>query len=102
MDNKFWLYLLVMALTTYLIRSVPFCIFRKRIQNQRLQAFFDYIPYAVLSSMTIPAIFSSGANLSSGILGFIAAFFLAYKNKSLLVVALGAVLAAFIGGFIPL
>lgn len=101
MDNSFWLYLLVMVLTTYLIRALPFTLFRKKIKSKRLQAFFDYIPYAVLTSMTVPAIFYAGANLWSGILAFIVAMLLSYKNKSLLIVAIGAVVAAFVGGFIP-
>lgn len=101
MDNRFWIYLLVMALTTYVIRALPFTAFRKKIKSKRLQAFFDYIPYAVLTSMTVPAIFYAGANLWAGILGFGVAVFLAYKNKSLLFVAIGTVIAAFVGGFIP-
>ncbi|MCQ2534001.1 MAG: AzlD domain-containing protein [Clostridia bacterium] len=101
MNNSFWIYLLVMVLTTYLIRALPFSLFRKKIKSKRLQAFFDYIPYAVLTSMTVPAIFYSGINLWAGILGFAVAMFLSYKNKSLLFVAIGTVIAAFVGGFIP-
>ena len=49
----------VMALVTYLIRMAPFVAFRRQIQSRFLRSFLYYIPYAVLSAMTIPAIFSS-------------------------------------------
>ena len=49
----------VMALTTYVIRMLPMAIFRKKINDKRVQSFLYYVPYAVLSAMTFPAIFSS-------------------------------------------
>ena len=48
--------ILVMAVVTYLIRMLPMTIFRKKIQSRFLQDFLYYIPYAVLSAMTIPAV----------------------------------------------
>ncbi|WP_277227614.1 AzlD domain-containing protein, partial [Ruminococcus callidus] len=45
------LYIAIMAGVTYLIRVVPFTVFRKKIQNHFLQSFLYYIPYAVLSAM---------------------------------------------------
>ena len=47
---------LVMALTTWLVRALPFTLFRRKITNARVKAFFDLIPYTVLSAMTFPAI----------------------------------------------
>ena len=49
--------ILVMAVVTYLIRMLPMTIFRKKIQSRFLQDFLYYIPYAILSAMTIPAVF---------------------------------------------
>ena len=57
------LYIAIMAGVTYLIRVVPFTVFRKKIQNHFLQSFLYYIPYAVLSAMTIPAIFYSTGSM---------------------------------------
>ena len=42
----------VMALTTYVIRMLPMAIFRKKINDKRVQSFLYYVPYAVLSAMT--------------------------------------------------
>ncbi len=88
--------LLVMVFTTYLIRMLPFVLFNRKIKNKRIKAFFDYIPYSVLSAMTFPAIFYSTGTIYSAIVGTIIALFLSFKNKSLLVVAIGACLGALI------
>ena len=56
---KTFVYIAVMAGVTYLIRMIPFTLFRKKIQSPFFRSFLYYIPYAVLSAMTIPAIFSS-------------------------------------------
>jgi len=97
MDNSIYIpLLLVMALSTYLIRAIPFVLFRKKIQNKKVKAFFDYIPYSVLSAMTFPAILYATDSILSAAAGFIVALILAYKGKSLLVVAIGTCVAAFI------
>ena len=101
MDNdKFFPLLIVMAVSTYLIRALPFTLFQGKIKNKRVQAFFDYIPYSVLSAMTFPAIlFSTGSVLAAGA-GFTVALFLAWKGKSLLTVAIGTCLMTFIVSFL--
>lgn len=92
MMNKygFFAYLAVMALVTYLIRMVPLVLVKKRIKNKFLLSFLYYIPYAVLSAMTIPAIFYSTSSNLSAWAGFITAVVLAYFEKSLLKVAISS------------
>ena len=85
----------VMAITTYLIRMLPMVIFRKKITNKWIQSFLSYVPYSVLAAMTFPAIFKSTGSFSSGIAGCVVAIILAYYKKSLLTVAVGAAVAAF-------
>ena len=53
---KTYLYLFVMALTTYLIRVLPLTLIRKPIRNQFLRSFLYYVPYVTLAVMTFPAI----------------------------------------------
>lgn len=93
------LYIAVMAGVTYLIRMVPFAFFRKKITSKFLRSFLYYIPYAVLSAMTIPAIFYSTGSLPTAIAGTITALILAYFELPLIVVALAASLTAFVTGF---
>ena len=68
----------VMALTTYVIRMLPMAIFRKKINDKRVQSFLYYVPYAVLSAMTFPAIFSSTGSEVSAVVGCVVAIVLAY------------------------
>lgn len=92
--------ILVMAVVTYLIRMLPMTIFRKKIQSQFLQDFLYYIPYAVLSAMTIPAVFYATADVPSAVLATIAAILLAWKGLPLIVVALTASGTAFLTALI--
>ena len=86
----------VMALTTYLIRVTPMVVFRKKITNRFVRSFLYYVPYAVLASMTFPAIFSCTGSQISAMVGCIVAVALAWFNRGLLTVAVGAVAAAFL------
>jgi len=91
-------YIAVMAVVTYLIRMIPFAFFRKKITSRFFRSFLYYIPYAVLSAMTIPAIFYSTGNLVTSVAGTVVAVILAYFDLPLIVVALSASAAAFIFG----
>jgi branched-subunit amino acid transport protein len=85
-----YLYILTMALTTYLIRVLPLTIFRKPIRSRFIKSFLHYVPYACLTAMTFPAILSSTASMISGAAALVIAVILAYRGKSLLTVSLAA------------
>ena len=85
--NNFWIYLAVMAVVTYLTRMIPLVLVKKKIKNRFICSFLYYIPYAVLSVMTIPAIFYAVENKVSAAVGFIVALIIAYFEKGLVVVA---------------
>ena len=89
-------YIFTMALTTYLIRVLPLTIFRKPIRSRFLRSFLHYVPYACLTAMTFPAILSSTASILSGAAALIVAIILAYRGKSLIVVALSSSAAVLI------
>ena len=93
---KYFWYLLVMALVTYLVRAVPFVVFRNKIKNRFIRSFLYYIPYAVLAAMTIPAIFTSTGNVYSAIVGLAAALVMAFFEKGLVTVALTSCAAVFL------
>lgn len=94
------LYITAMAVVTYLIRMIPFAFFRKKIKSRFFRSFLYYIPYAVLSAMTIPAIFYSTGNIVTSVVGTVTAFVLSYFNLPLIVVALSATATAFIAGLL--
>ena len=85
-----YVYIFTMALTTYLIRVLPLTIFRKPIRSRFLRSFLHYVPYACLTAMTFPAILSSTASILSGAAALIVAILLAYRGKSLIVVAVSS------------
>ena len=87
---KFAIYLLVTAGVTYLVRMVPMVALKKKIRSRFLLSFLHYIPYAVLSVMTVPAIFYATENPISAAVGFAVALVLAWRGKSLLQVAAAA------------
>lgn len=89
---KFIPYLLVMALVTYFIRMIPLVLIKKKITNPFLLSFLHYVPYAVLSAMTFPAILYATSSMISAICGFICALILSIMNKSLIKVASGSCL----------
>lgn len=86
----------IMALTTYFIRMIPFTFFRRKITNQYVQSVLYYIPYTVLSAMTIPSVFYATGDLPSAVVGTLVAVVLAYRKLPLIVVALCASLAAYL------
>jgi branched-subunit amino acid transport protein len=97
---SFGIYLIAMAGITYLIRMLPLVLVKKKIKNKYILSFLYYIPYAVLTVMTIPAIFYSTSYKLSAIVGFLIAFILAYINKSLVTVAALSCVGVFVTEFI--
>ena len=62
-----YLYIGLMALTTYLIRMLPLTLFRRPIRSRFVKSFLHYVPYACLTAMTFPAILESTASLAGGV-----------------------------------
>jgi branched-subunit amino acid transport protein len=93
---NFLIYLVVMAGVTYLIRMLPLVLVRRKIENKFISSFLYYVPYSVLSVMTVPAIFYSTGHILSAAVGTAVAVVLAYNKKSLIIVAASAALAVFV------
>lgn len=95
MNGNVYLYIFVMAGVTYLIRLLPLTFIRKEIRNVYIRSFLYYVPFVTLAVMTFPDILRSTANLWSGLGGFAAAVFLAYRGASLFKVSIAACVAVF-------
>lgn len=89
-------YLITMALVTYLVRAIPLVLIKKKIENKFFLSFLHYMPYAVLSVMTIPAVFFATDHIAAAVAGVAVALILAYFKQGLLTVALGASTGVFI------
>lgn len=92
----FLAYLAAMAGVTYLVRAIPFVLIKKKIENRFVNSFLYYIPYTVLAAMTFPAILYATDSMVSAVIGLLAAVLIAYKGKSLIIVAVGACGAVFV------
>ena len=91
-----YIYILVMAVTTYLIRALPLTLIKKPIHNRFLKSFLHYVPTACLTAMTFPAILYATENVVSGALGLAVGVLLSLKKKSLIVVAIASCTTVFI------
>lgn len=89
-------YILLAALVTYLIRVLPLVLWRKEIKSRFVNSFLYYVPYACLAAMTFPAMILATESMISGVVGFAVAGFLAFRKKSMVVVALWTCTAVFI------
>ena len=92
----FFLYLLILAGYTYLIRVIPFVAIKNKINNRFIRSFLAYIPYAVRTAMTIPAVFYATNWWAGAAAGLIVAVIFALKEKGLTVVAIAACVAVFV------
>jgi len=96
MSGNVYIYILVMAGVTYLIRLMPLALIRKEINNVYIRSFLYYVPYVTLAVMTFPAILGATATIWSGLAGFFVAVLLAYRGGNLFQVSLLACLTVFI------
>ena len=96
MEINIYLAILLMALVTYLVRAVPFVLFRKKIKSRFIRSMLYYLPYAVLTAMVLPGVFYSTGSIITAAAGFAVAVVLAFFGRSLIVVALGASVAVYL------
>lgn len=101
-DARLLIYIAVMAGVTYLVRMLPFVIFRKKIRSPFIKSVLYYMPYAVLTAMTVPSVFTAAGNDINGIIasisGVLIAVLLSTKRSSLVVVAAAACIAVYTVG----
>ena len=86
--NNNWIYILIMAGTTFLIRALPLTLIRKQIKNEFIRSFLYYVPYVTLSVMTFPAIIEATQVPAAGIAALIGGIIAAWKKVSMFVVAI--------------
>ena len=78
MKHSTWIYIIIMILTTNIIRVIPLTLIRGEIKNRFIRSFLYYVPYVTLAVMTFPAITEATNSPIAGgvalILGIIAAW----------------------------
>lgn len=90
-----YIYILIMTLVTYGLRTLPMLVIRKPITNTFINSFLYYVPYVTLALMTFPGMIHATDSLYSGIAALLVTMVLAYKGMDLTklcVVCIGVVL----------
>ena len=96
MEHNIWIYILVSAGVSYLIRSTPLLLIRREITNKTIRSFLYYVPYATLAVMTFPAIVEATQSTWSGIAALVVGIALAWFGGSLFQVSVSICVVVFV------
>lgn len=96
MRHNAYIYIAVMAMVTYLIRTLPLTLVRREIKNVYVRSFLYYVPYVTLTVMTFPAILDATRSPWAGLAALGVGMILAWKGASLLKVAVACCAAAYL------
>lgn len=96
MKNNVYIYILIMAGVTYLIRVLPLTLIKKEIKNKTIRSFLYYVPYVTLAVMTFPAIIGEGDGVYAAGGAFLASVLLAWFGRSLFQVSVAACVVYFL------
>ena len=96
MRHNMYVYILVMAVSIYVIRALPLTLIRRPIRNRILRSFLYYVPYVTLSVMTFPAIVQATSNPLAGAAALVLGIALAWAGAGLFPVAVSCCAAVFL------
>ncbi len=91
---------LIMAVASYLPRVIPLVLFRRPIKSRYIKSVLYYMPYAVLSALTFPAIFYSTGSVATAAIGTAVALVMSFFKINLAIVALVSIAVVFGLGFV--
>ena len=101
MEHNVYIYIAIVALTTYLIRVLPLTLIRKQIRNRTIRSFLYYVPFVTLAVMTFPAILYETATPISAAVALVVGIVLAFKGNDLMIVSIACCLSVFLVEMIP-
>lgn len=87
MTHNIYLYILVAAGVSSLIRILPLTLIRKKIENPFIRSFLYYVPYVTLAVMTFPAIITAPQIPLAGILALVIGAIAAWKGMNMIGIA---------------
>lgn len=87
--------IIVMCISTYLLRAIPVAFIHKKIENRFIKSFLFYVPYAVLAALTFPSVFYFIDNIYIAVITTSVAIVLSLFNQKLYIVAIISVIVAF-------
>lgn len=87
MTHDIYIYILVAAAVSCLIRVLPLTLIRRKIRNPFLRSFLYYVPYVTLAVMTFPAIITAPDIPLAGILALAVGIAAAWKGVNMIGIA---------------
>ncbi len=97
MDTGFLILIsVIIGLVSWLMKILPFVFCKNKIENKFLSSFLHYIPFAIMTSMIVPEVFSSTSSFYSATAGVIVAIVLGLLDQSLLIVSLSSTVTVFL------
>ena len=96
MKHNIYLYILVGAAVSCLIRVLPLTLIRRKIKNPFLRSFLYYVPYVTLAVMTFPAIITAPQIPLAGILALAVGIIAAWKGVNMVGIAALCCIVVFI------
>ena len=93
--TNIYIYIIIMAVVTYLIRAIPLTLIRKEIKNNFIKSFLYYVPFVTLSVIIFPDILYSSDSTIAALIAFIVAIILSYKKFNMFIISLAACLTVF-------
>lgn len=87
MTHDIYIYILVAAAVSCLIRVLPLTLIRRKIKNPFVRSFLYYVPYATLAVMTFPAIITAPQIPLAGILALAVGVIAAWRGVNMIGIA---------------
>jgi branched-subunit amino acid transport protein len=94
--HNVWLYIAVMAATTYAIRVLPLTIIRRPIKSTLIRSFLYYVPYVTLAVMTFPAILDATQSVWAAVAALVVGIVLAWCGGGLFLVSVVCCVVVFV------
>lgn len=106
MTHNVYLYILVAAAVSSLIRILPLTLIRRKIRNPFIRSFLYYVPYVTLAVMTFPAIITAPQIPLAGILALAIGIVAAWRGMNMMGIAVLCCAVVFlcetVAAFLPL
>ncbi len=99
MNHSIFIYILIAALVSLVIRAVPTTVMRRQITNRFIRSFLFYVPYVTLAIMTFPAITEATKNPTAGYAALICGTVVAWFKKNLFLTAIVCCLTVLVTEF---
>ncbi len=96
MKHNIYIYIIIMAIVTFMVRVLPLTLIKNQIKNKYIRSFLYYVPYVTLAVMTFPAIIYTTQSKVSGILALVVGIVSAWFGMGLFKVSVMSCTTVFV------